>query len=421
MVSVAPPPLGGVAIARLVSRHRDDLAALGLDPPRDGAAAAAGAEPAVRETSGATMSFSTAGEAPGKQTAGAGTSHELLSPAVLKKAFHSAALRCHPDKLPTAEREVSGPRFASVKEAYSRLATAVQVQARALPEFPHVTYHLIEVGQPQLLAGVVAAELEQETNRDAELTEALGGVAIDPSQDDGCATPPPLGTQELFRTPNALSRPPKDVAQAAAALCEQLGAAADFMRSAVAGGGTVLVHAGELGADSARAILTALLHVYLVLTGETLEAASRSLHAAAGPPFLPAASFGGVRHGYTFTSGPSGLGYYQDAGGVGGCISGGLESLPMALRSALTEHVGGMTKRALVIERDAGAREAGLVATAAADGPHEAGSGKESRGNVKMISVVGSDGQVIPVIVEHAPGARLVSDGSGRVRSTAVG
>jgi len=93
----------------------------------------------------------------------------------------------------------------------------------------------------------------------------------------------------------------------------------------------------------------------------------------------------------------------------------------MALRSALTEHVGGMTKRALVIERDAGAREAGLVATAAADGPHEAGSGQESRGNVKVISVVGSDGQVIPVIVEHAPGARLVSDGSGRVRSAAVG
>jgi hypothetical protein len=436
------------------------------------------------------------------------TSHDLLSPTSLKKAFHAAALLCHPDKLPAADREASAPRFALLKEAYSRLVNAVQVQARALPQFPHVAYHMIEAGPPHLLAclappdaepvvsiaaepkghgdqqlatalGGVTIDLKQanaraanappsstaETNnseqsRGAELpvsTQAdegaantlpsdaeqaaarlaapLGGVAIDLAQDDRrAANAPPRSTAEpkseqrpeakpaasTQADEGATNRPASDVAQAAAALCDRLGVAANFMLSSVAAGGTVLVHAGELGAEDARVVLTALLHIYLVSTGETLDAASRSLHAAAGPAFLPAAIFDGVKHGFTFTSGPSGLGSYRE-GGRGG-ISGGMESLPPVLRLALTEYVSGMAKRALITERDVFAREAGLVAKAAVDVTHVSGGvGREPRGHVKVISVMGSDGRVFPVIVEHAPGARLVSDGISRVCSTAVG
>ena len=417
VVSIAPLPVNGVEMSRLATRYGEELAMLGLSVSQSTGASADAQSEIPQGHEEATMCFSTLDEAP-KQPLPMCTAHASsrlasdqanLSLAELKKAFHTAALRCHPDKRPVEEREAATSHFAKLRDAYKRLATALQVEARALPNFPNVSYHLIDVAEEQL--PVLTGSTEQ-------VIKAIDALEVDN----------PIGERSTSATSQHEG---DDQANDALALCERLGAAAMFMAEAASSDGTILLHPGELSSELARPLTSALLHIYLVLTGETLGSASRRIDAAAGPPFIASAAFDGWRHGYTFRSGASGIGYYREGGDGAGHISGGLTSLPSGLCRALQAYSEVLARRAHVVEEEEGARDAGIVdhhtASSAVGSDFDYArtfslSSNSSAEAVKVITVQAKGGQAFSAIVEHAPGARLEDiDGSCCVRSTAVG
>ena len=113
VLSVGGRPLDGVPAARLAAKLPDEFKILGL------------AEQEPTEAGVAVVTVES-----------------------LRRAFHSAALRLHPDKQPHEDegaRAAAADAFSGLQEAYRALGRAVAMERRRLPQLDGFTYHFIDV------------------------------------------------------------------------------------------------------------------------------------------------------------------------------------------------------------------------------------------------------------------------------------
>ena len=232
LLSVGAAPPVGVPAERLAAKLPEEARLLGLVPAPSAAPADAGADGAD----------AAAAPAP------------AVTAETLRRAFRASALRCHPDKLPEAERPAAAAHFARMQDAYRALGRAVAFERRRLPQFESIAYGFVE------LPAVSRAGSEPEP-------AALAALAA------------------AFR-----SQLPPCIAFAAEARARAtaVGGAA----AAGGGGGELLVHAGPGAAGCGPADMLAsavALAIVIATHGDSLAAATRRYEAAMGrpPPPLP--------------------------------------------------------------------------------------------------------------------------------------
>ena len=136
----------GVAASRLVSKHPNEASLLGL-------LGGAGRAPPGPIAGGPLPAGAMAGPVPSASPDGAAC--EVVDVESLRRAFHAAALRLHPDKQPEAGRPAAAAAFSALQEAYRTLGRAVAVERRRMPELASLRYHSIDLPD-RAAAGPVA-------------------------------------------------------------------------------------------------------------------------------------------------------------------------------------------------------------------------------------------------------------------------
>lgn len=238
VLSLGAAPPDGVPTSRLAAKMPDEFALVMGGMGGGGGVAALAVE---------------APQTPGGASAQSASVESLREPLVtvesLRRAFHAAALRLHPDKQPEEQREAAADAFGKLQAAYRSLGRAVAMERRRLPELDGIRYAFLE------LPAVGAAGGEALTNE--------GDV-------------PSTGSAE-------------EAAALASAFRTQLPSALAFAReSRGAADGELLVH--PAGGPAASSLAIAVLLAILIDADESptsLQAASRALCASLGWESLP--------------------------------------------------------------------------------------------------------------------------------------
>ena len=133
ILSVGSAAVDGVPAARLVTKLPAEMKLLGLQ-----AVGGRGAD--------------------GADGADGGGEGGRITEEGLRRAFHAAALRLHPDKVPEGEREAAATAFTSLLDAYRALGRAVAMDRRRLPQLEDFQYAFLDVPPMPSPAEEVAAE-----------------------------------------------------------------------------------------------------------------------------------------------------------------------------------------------------------------------------------------------------------------------
>jgi hypothetical protein len=192
--------------------------------------------------------------------AAAGAAAVRVTVESLRRAFHAAALRLHPDKQPAEEREKAASAFARLQDAYRALGRAVAMERRKLPELDGLRYAFIELPA----AGARSPPLEPSAGNGPDGPDGAADTADTADDDRGAAS-----LAVAFRT--------------------QLPAALAFARDARrAAEGALLVHAsgGVPASTLALAVLIALL-IDAEESPTSVGAAKRALAGSLGREALP--------------------------------------------------------------------------------------------------------------------------------------